>query len=321
MDKRPHLRLNSPSKRSSIQSSRKPVVLERPYAHLSETDMVSANVSQTTALTVAQLSRKMVQNKKVVQAARTAKAQPGLPRQSRSKVLRRHMVKPVAKKQHPKYRQPLKRTIMTSMAVVTFLAGALIAAYSFKINRDAKVQNQVLAVSSSQKNSAELTPSEDEPSHDLSTYRVAADAPRMLVIDKLGVQARIFPLSAHINNALESPSNIFDAGWYSMSAKPGETGAMVINGHVSGLTKQGIFSNIRSLKEGDKLEIERGDGKKYGYTVVGIQAYANDKVDIAELLAPASPGKPGLNLITSTGRFNIRTNQFEERHAVFAIQD
>lgn len=74
------------------------------------------------------------------------------------------------------------------------------------------------------------------------------------------------------------------------------------------------------MKADDVIKIERGDGQIFTYKVTGSQVYDNDKVDMAKVMTTSVPGKPGLNLVTCTGRFNVRTNTYEQRVVVFAVQ-
>jgi hypothetical protein len=69
---------------------------------------------------------------------------------------------------------------------------------------------------------------------------------------------------------------------------------------------------------GDDITIERGDGKSYVYKVIRSQKYDSNKVDMAMVRSAAIAGKPSLNILTYTGRFNVRTNQYEQRTVIFA---
>ena len=62
----------------------------------------------------------------------------------------------------------------------------------------------------------------------IARYRVAADLPRVITIEKLGVKARVLQMSVNSDGSMQSPVNIFDAGWYTGSVKPGQLGASII---------------------------------------------------------------------------------------------
>lgn len=248
---------------------------------------------------------------------------PIQPKQSRSGVLKRQAVKGESKKSHShKHRRPLVPTLLTAMAIMLFTFGLLVLFSTLKTNHTVKAQVKQLSQNSSKDDGiTDEAPSEEDPPANPGNYEVAADLPRLITIDKIGVRARVRRLGVGANNVLKAPANIFDAGWYDSSAKPGENGTVVLDGHVSGPTKHGVFYSIGTLKAGDKVKLERGDGQVLSYTVTGTQVYDNDKVDMAKVLTTAVPGKPGLNFMTCTGRFNVRSNSFEQRVVVFSVQD
>jgi LPXTG-site transpeptidase (sortase) family protein len=163
-------------------------------------------------------------------------------------------------------------------------------------------------------------PSETPPEGGLGSYQVSSLSPRLISIPKIDVVARTLRLGVKPNNELKAPSNIFDAGWFEGSARPGEPGAMLVSGHVHGPTKPGVFTNLKKLVEGDRITIERGDGKKFNYRVVKVQSYDKDSVDMGAALNSAEPGKPGLNLITCDGAYD-EDGHYKKRLIVFAVQE
>jgi sortase (surface protein transpeptidase) len=247
-----------------------------------------------------------------------------LPRQLRSNVLKRQMVKTVPKKHHAhKHRRSFTPALLTSMAILLFASGLLVVFSALRTNHTVKAQVKQLAdqQESDDGTQSDGIPSEDDPPKNVGSYSVAPDLPKLLTIDKLGVNARVIRLGVNPSNVLKAPSNIFDVGWYEGSAKPGENGTMVIDGHVSGPTKHGVFYSIKTLAEGDKVKVTRGDGKVFTYTVTGTQVYDDDKVDMVKVLTSSVPGKPALNFMTCTGKFDVRSNKFEQRVVVFTVQD
>jgi sortase A len=154
----------------------------------------------------------------------------------------------------------------------------------------------------------------------LNSYFVAPDQPKLLKISQLNVNARIRRMGIKANSQLEAPGNIYDAGWYEDSSKPGDgLGATLIDGHVSGPTKTGIFYNLKKLNPGNEINIIRGDGQQFTYVVADKKSYPIDKVDMAATLKSANPTKPGLNLITCSGKFDTKSQQYQERLVVFAV--
>lgn len=151
-------------------------------------------------------------------------------------------------------------------------------------------------------------------------WNPAADEPKYISIPLLNVSARVLKMGVKPNGEIKTPASIVDAGWLETSAKPGESGAMLIDGHVHGPTQPGVFYGIKKLKPGDKIQIERGDGQVLTYSVVKTERFQKDTIDMAAALRSAVPGRPGLNLITCDGRYNVE-NGYDHRIVVFAVQD
>lgn len=155
---------------------------------------------------------------------------------------------------------------------------------------------------------------------DLSTYKVAADAPRVLTIKKLNVAARIRPMELNSDKTIQAPKSIYDAGWYTGSAKPGETGAVFIDGHASGATHFGLFGYLTLLKIGDELSVEKGNGELLTYRVVHTEKVPLNAIDMVKALAPYEGVKKGLNLMTCTGKWLDDDKTLDHRVIVYTEQ-
>lgn len=244
-----------------------------------------------------------------------------LPKQAKSQVLKRQMRKPVYNLNHPKHKRPALRTLAGAGAfllVIFALAGTVWVVKAQKSEHTSSAQQKPSVLGS---NNTHENIDESEITGSISSYAVAGDMPRFLVIDKLAVKARVRPVGSKGMNSIIVPDSIYDVGWYTGSKKPGEPGAVVMDGHVSGPTKRGVFYSLGTLKVGDLLEIELGNGRKISYTIKNTEVFDNDKVNMAKILSSSETAKPGLNLITSSGRFNVRTSKYEQRVAVYAIQN
>ena len=207
-------------------------------------------------------------------------------------------------------------TVISVMTALLFGFGAFTTVTSFKDDRPSQYDVKGAASQASGQTVSGGLPAEDEPKFAMENYQVPAQLPKFLTIEKLHVHARIQTVSAGLNRYINAPDNIFDVGWYEGGPKPGEQGAAVLTGHVSGPTKRGVFQGITSLVPGDKVSITRGDDSVLTYTVQEVKSYDNDKVDMDRIMRA---DQQALHIITSAGRFNIRTNQYEPRIAVFAV--
>lgn len=238
-------------------------------------------------------------------------SKPPVRRLSHSEVIQRNIT---AKPRTVKYRKPLISTqrIVLLMAVLVFLAGLGSAWVGFRSNRNVEAQVQSLTAE-------EEIPKEAKPTDsDIDSYKVAPDMPRVITIKRLGVKAKILNMGQDSKGSLMSPVNIFDTGWYNQSSKPGQAGAMLIDGHVHGPTEKGIFYGLKDLVAGDSIEVERGDGQKFSFKVVEKAVTAADKTDMAKAMLPIVDGQQGLNLITCTGQINTTTNEYPDRLVVYA---
>lgn len=207
-------------------------------------------------------------------------------------------------------------TLLYGMAVVVFSVGILAAVRSFMV--DHQISQTVSAQSANNEGDADV--SEAKPTEeDLRSYKVAPDMPRLVSIPKLGVQAKVKPLSIKKDGSLDAPSNIHYAGWYNQSAKPGSSGgATLLDGHVSGPTQKGVFYKIETLTSGDTVAVELGDGTKVNYKVVKVDVVKATDVDMSKLLIPVTAGTHGLNMITCTGKFDSATKTYQDRALVYA---
>lgn len=250
---------------------------------------------------------------------KASSAKPAAQRQAKSQVLQRTTTRPAAVKSKRKVSKPSGQKVMMAMASMVFLFGIGVAVLGLKTNKH--VEAQVQSVVNRAEQGDEGVPKEDKPSQAaMGSYAVDPSLPRYIRINKLGVYARVQRQGLTRTGALKAPGNVYDAGWYENSSKPGQGGAMLLDGHVAGPTAKGVFNRIKDLKAGDVIEIERGDGQKFSYAVVKSVTSAVSDTDMAAALISATPGKAGLNLITCTGKYNATTGQYDQRVTVFAEQ-
>jgi len=174
-------------------------------------------------------------------------------------------------------------------------------------------------VSTDERQLQEGTDKNPLPTNALTNYKVAADAPRALYIDKIGVAARILPMSVNKDNSIQAPINIFDAGWYTGSVKPGAAGATLIDGH-STTDGRALFGKLDKLTEGDQIRLEKGDGTKLTYRVVYTETVDKDVVDMKKLLQPYGGAERALNVITCSGVWNDAENTLAQRTIVYTQQ-
>lgn len=264
-------------------------------------------------------------------ASSDSKTQQNLPtthsRLSRSTVLQRQVVtKPqlTSRKTHHKRKVTKIQVTLLSMAGLLFFSGLAVSFMGWRTN--SKAHSQVAALTTENSNTGDDTgavadgdvPAENQPS---GAHSVAADAPKTLRIPKMGINSRIIGLGTKADGQLKAPTNIHNTGWYTGSSKPHIVGgATLLAGHVHGPTKPGVFIHLKKLGEGDKIELEAGNGKVYTYRVVSSKSFEADNVDMASALVSAQPGKSGLNIITCDGELSDDAH-YSKRLIVYAVRE
>lgn len=218
-----------------------------------------------------------------------------------------------------------KQAFLYAGAFVVFSLGMYASLSGLWANKQVGLQVKTLqksAVQGAATGSSDGTtpPSMEKPNeHAVRSYAVSPLNPRYIDIPKLKVHARVLAMGVDRKNELQAPYGIYDAGWYNASAKPGENGAMLVDGH-SGIGKtRGIFHDLTKLVAGDEIVIKRGDGQVFTYLVTASYVADADKVDMASLMVSADTAKPGINLITCAGDQIPGTFTLKQRVVVRAV--
>ena len=154
-------------------------------------------------------------------------------------------------------------------------------------------------------------------------YTVAADKPRYLTIEKIGVKnARIFEVGVNSKGQMETPNTNYDAGWYNGSSKPGTGGTAILDGHNGGPSSYGIFKKLNTLVAGDLITIEMGDGTVYNYRV-----YDNFEVKLSEadskmsLLAVSPVARTeSISIISCIGEYSLKQKTYLSRQFLRATR-
>jgi sortase (surface protein transpeptidase) len=230
----------------------------------------------------------------------------------------------VAKKLRIKSKKQASGIALSTLAVLLLGLGIAVNVHSFSVSKKIEAQANSVDNSSGENGRPDSGSgySESQPnSQAISSYTVAADLPRLLQIPSLGTLARVKRVGVTDNNQVGSPQNVFDVAWYDGSAKPGQPGAVFIDGHVLGPTKGGIFANLKNIKTGAKITIVMGDDKAYTYTVAATEKLDTDTVDMNKMLRSYDSTKQGLNLMTCNGTYLKDKKTFDKRFIVYAVRE
>lgn len=155
-------------------------------------------------------------------------------------------------------------------------------------------------------------------------YTVPATHPRYITIPSLGIEkARVQNVGLTENNTLDTPKNISDTAWYNKSATPGQGyGAVLIDGHNGGISRNGVFEGLDRLKNDDKIIVERGDGEEFTYKVVENKTESLNDANTSgmqRIMTPYDTSKEGLGLVTCAGKWIPRDKVFDKRIMIRAV--
>ena len=163
-----------------------------------------------------------------------------------------------------------------------------------------------------------VTDSVEEPSETKpKEYNVAPDLPKSIKIPKIKKEGYIQLVGIDKEGRIAVPTNVYLAGWYINSVKPGEKGLSIIDGHRDGSTIGGIFRDLEKLKKGDTLTIEYGDSSIKEFEVVDLKILSvNDAYDF--MYSKIEGIDIQLNLVTCGGTFNRDARTYDKRVIVRA---
>lgn len=173
-----------------------------------------------------------------------------------------------------------------------------------------------------QKHPEVVTVSTDEPSRikpedEGYVWRGGPNDPKQLIVESIGVEAYVQKVAVEQNRRVAVPSNIYLTGWFTESARPGESGLSIIDGHIVDQSDQGIFTRLNELKPGDTFQVRMGDGSEKNFEVL-----KNDTVDTAKAEATLFSQEPKvqsqLNLITCGGTYDSVSKSYDKRVIVQA---
>lgn len=182
-----------------------------------------------------------------------------------------------------------------------------------------RLSNKTAPVQITATSAQSITKTTTENSANLSPASTTG-IPARLKIPKLNIDASFQYTGLKPDGAMEIPSNIVDAGWFTSSARPGENGTAIITGHVAQIrggvvTKPGVFSNLSELRPGDKLYVINDKGESIVFSVRESRSY-DPTADATDVFASAD-GKAHLNLITCEGVWNPAKLSYSQRLIVF----
>ncbi|MFB7177865.1 class F sortase [Streptomyces sp. NPDC056257] len=105
------------------------------------------------------------------------------------------------------------------------------------------------------------------------------------------------------------------AGWYLNGISPGQRGSAVIVGHVDNAQGPAVFYGLGSLKQGNRIEVERYDGRTAVFEVYGVEVFSKQAFPGARVYGDT--GHPELRVITCGGGYS-KARGYDGNVVVFA---
>lgn len=141
--------------------------------------------------------------------------------------------------------------------------------------------------------------------------------PTVLRIPAIGVRASVDAKGLNADGTLPVPSyaDIGRTDWYSGAASPGEQGPAVIVGHVDSKTSAGVFFNLRKLRPGDQIMVQRRDGRTAAFAVDTIQQVP--KNDFPSAAVYGMTDRAEIRLITCGGQFDPKSGSYRDNIVVY----
>lgn len=147
------------------------------------------------------------------------------------------------------------------------------------------------------------------------TYPAVA-LPVRLLIPALHVDSRLDRLGLQKDGTIEVPHRVDVAGWYESGPRPGQNGPAVILGHVDSKTGPGIFVDLRHVRIGTLVRVDRADGTSVRFKVTKVSRVP--KVGFPTDLVYAPSLDPSLRLVTCGGSFDRSRGSYRDNVIAFA---
>ena len=193
----------------------------------------------------------------------------------------------------------LGKNFVNSKLATIFLAGFLVGGLSVQY-----IQNHVST-------EGELEISAEE------TYVLPAATPYKLRIPAVDITAPFeTPLDLTDEGGVVVPEAFDAVGWYKYSPTPGELGPSVVLGHVDSNTGPAIFWNLKNLKVGEEIYIDREDGTTATFSVTKLENHTQGSFPTSKVYSDIDHA--GLRLITCSGLYNYRTLRYSHNLIVYA---
>ncbi|WP_198284297.1 class F sortase [Saccharomonospora xinjiangensis] len=141
--------------------------------------------------------------------------------------------------------------------------------------------------------------------------------PSRLRIPSVGVDTDTFvELGLKPDNTMEVPEGAEAVGWYVESPTPGEPGPSVLAAHVDWKNQKGVFFDLRNLRRGDDVIVDRADGTSLRFRIDEVEQYPKDGFPTEKVYGDTTGAE--LRLITCGGTFDRSEASYRDNVVAYA---
>lgn len=137
----------------------------------------------------------------------------------------------------------------------------------------------------------------------------------------IGVNAPLVPVGTEPDGTMASPSDADSVGWFSGGPRPGQTGNVLMAGHldwtdiITGAPRTAVFWRLKELVPGDKVYVTDGN-RRYTYIVTESLRFSSYDPTATQVLQPTSDAR--ITFITCEGTYDQATRNYSHRRVVIA---
>jgi sortase (surface protein transpeptidase) len=210
-------------------------------------------------------------------------------------------------------RQPLGRwALLATLAAAVLCAGGLTVSAFALTRHGPRPDSQASVIPASVGTSVPKTAVQQH------VKALARSVPVRLRIPAIGVNAPVTAVGLNADGSVQVPPPAIHnlTGWYKYGPTPGQRGSSVILGHVDSVAGVSVFFHLKNLHKGDKVYVQRADGKTAVFVIDGLQRTAKTTFPTDAVYGKLS--YPGLRLITCGGSFDQATGHYADNIIVYA---
>jgi hypothetical protein len=147
---------------------------------------------------------------------------------------------------------------------------------------------------------------------------LAASPPVEIEIQALDLRAPVHHVGLTADGTIGVPDEkrAQEAAWYDQGPTPGQYGPAVIVGHVDTTDGPAVFHDLKRLRTGDRIEVDRADRSVAVFEVNAVERFDKERLPVDEVFGDFS--RPNLRLITCGGRWVGGATGYADNVVVFA---